>query len=266
MKDAIAMQHTGGRDSTLASLLMADEYRKIFLITFRHSLVEYAERSCLNVQKLKLICGKSTEFEHDFLDVENLFRKILISSYPWDILNYGLYWSCSPCGACRLAQHTYTILFCLENGIHYAADGANRTGFDLSQNSYAIEHIEGFYKEYGITYQRPIYNVESSDIELLKYGIENDVSTVFYGSQPECMGGGEFHNTILRSVLLPLHKRKGYEKIMARWLEAKIDVCRKYIEEKWTADKDHINDISECCSRCCIDTHSFHRSIVPASI
>jgi tRNA(Ile)-lysidine synthase TilS/MesJ len=233
-KDAISIQFTGGKDSVLATLLMAKEYRKIYLLTFVHSLIINQENVHLNVQKLQATC-KNTEFQHVFVPIEELFQKLLTGRYFRDILKYKMYWACSACGACRLAQHTWTILFNLEHGIRAAADGANGTGFDLSQQYFCLEKIQKFYEKNGMIYRTPVREIECSDIELLKYALEDDVP-IFFGSQPKCKGGGEFHNLLLRAIFLPLHKRQGYQKIATEWLSGKLDMCQQYINARpWTS-------------------------------
>ncbi len=230
IRGAVSIQFTGGKDSTLLAWLMANEFDRIELLTFSHPLVVDLEKVWVNVRKLRYAFGKE-KFGLSVIDVAGLLRKIYYGNYWADLKKYKTYATNNFCGACRLAMISHTILHCLRNGIKHARDGSSATGFDLSQQSWALPRIRKFYGDFGIDYQTPIYDVPRADVDLLRLGIHADRPVLLYRSQPRCRGGGGFHNIYLRSYFLPIHGREAYQRIGSEWLDEKLELCRDHISE-----------------------------------
>jgi len=75
-------------------------------------------------------------------------------------------------------MHIRTILYCLENNINYAYDGANQEyeNIDPTQTSYILPLIKKLYKYKGIHFKNLIYcnhYISRSDKRLFKEGIFN---------------------------------------------------------------------------------------------
>jgi len=226
--DAVTVQFSGGKDSTLLALLMAREFRRVDLLTFTQPLVVGLENVQTNVTKLRHLFGEG-KFRLSIVDIGELLREIYGGNHWRDLRRYRTYAANNFCGACRLAMISHTIIYCLEKGIEHARDGSNATGFDLSQQSWAVERIQKFYGDFGIDYQAPIYSVSRADLELFKLGVHGNPPMLLFRSQPRCRGGGAFHNIYLRSYYLPVHGREAYERVGSKWLEEKLELCREHV-------------------------------------
>lgn len=226
----MTIQFSGGKDSTLLALLMAKEFDRVDFLAFSQPLIVDLEKVWINLRKLRDAFGEE-KFRFSIIDVEELLRKIYYGNYVRDLRKYGTFAANNFCGACRLAMISHTVVYCLKNGIEWVRDGSNATGFDLSQQSWAIPKIRKFYGDFGIDYQTPIYHVSRADVELLKLGIYADKPMLLYRSQPRCLGGGAFHNIYLRSYFLPIHGRDAYQRVGREWLEDKLELCRDHIKE-----------------------------------
>jgi len=227
-KEEVAIQFTGGKDSTYLALLMANQFKKVHLLTFHHSLIRDLERVSVNVCKLQRLFG-TKKFESVIVDIEEVLRKLYQGDFLRDVVRYGGYGANNFCGACRLAMMTHTIVYCLRNRIKYVRDGSNVSGFDLSQQPWSLPIIKQFYLGFGLDYETPLYKNERNDIELLKSGLADVNPTIFFRRQPRCEGGGHFHNIYLRCHFLPLYGEEALKRIGTRWLKDKLEVCRNYI-------------------------------------
>jgi len=224
------IQFTGGKDSTLLAAVMAREFERVHLLSFRHPLIVGLDKVPLNVAKLRLLYGVD-KFPHTVIDNERLLRQLYAGHWLQDLGKYKTYAANNFCGACRLSMITHTVIYCLRNRIAFVRDGANRTGFDLSQQVWALAVLERFYKEYSIDYDSPMYDTSRNDIELLELGLAADKPLIFYRSQPLCRGGGEVHNIYFRCYFLPLYGREARRRRDLEWLQDKLSLCRKCISE-----------------------------------
>jgi hypothetical protein len=235
LTSGVCIQFTGGKDSTLLATLMAQQYRKVHLLTFQNSMIVDLEKVPVNVAKLKRMVGADV-FEHSIISNEALMRRIYSSEWVRDLRKYHSYSANNICGPCRLAMVAHTIVHCLKHGITAVRDGANRTGFDLSQQVWSLEIIKNFYQEYGLQYDFALYQSSRNDIDLLKLGLAADPPQIFYRSQPLCKGGGEIHNIYLRCYFLPRYGREARRERDTEWLLDKVQICREYIAENAAAN------------------------------
>lgn len=227
---SVCIQFTGGKDSTLLAAVSAQQYKNVHLLSFRNSLIVDLDKIPVNVQKLKDLFSEN-KFKHKIIDNENLLKKLYVGNWFRDIKKYKTYGANNVCSSCRLSMVTLTIIYCLKNDIHVVRDGANRTGFDLSQQTWSLEIIKNFYNEYQINYESTLHEASRNDIDLLKFGLNAENPTIFYRSQPLCKGGGEIHNIYFRCYFLPLYGGEKRRELDIEWLKDKLSICREYIQE-----------------------------------
>jgi PP-loop superfamily ATP-utilizing enzyme len=157
----VCIQFTGGKDSTLTAALMAQQFEKVHLLSFRNPLIVDLDKTSLNVEKLQHLYGKD-KFKHAIIDNEKLLRQIYTGRWLQDLIKYRTYAANNFCGPCRLSMVTHTIIYCLQRKIAFVRDGANRTGFDLAQQTWGLRALRKFYKEYNIDYDCTVYRTPSS--------------------------------------------------------------------------------------------------------
>jgi hypothetical protein len=228
---AVCIQFTGGKDSTLLAALMARQFDSVHLLTFCNSLIVDLDLVTVNVEKLKQLYGER-KFEHQRIDNEALLRDLYTGQWFQDLKKYRSYAANNVCSSCRLAMITHTIVYCRQNEITEVRDGANRTGFDLSQQVWALQAIRQFYQEYGINYDYTLHEASRNDIDLLKLGLAAQPPLYIYRSQPLCKGGGEIHNIYFRCYFLPRYGRAGRQQRDLEWLHEKLDRCRDFIHHQ----------------------------------
>jgi hypothetical protein len=226
----VCIQFTGGKDSTMLTALMAQQFDQVHLLSFHNPLIVDLDKASLNVEKLRRVYGQD-KLVHTIIDNEALLKHLYAGQWFRDIRKYGTYAANNVCGPCRLSMISHTIAYCLRNGIAFARDGANRTGFDLSQQEWSLAVIKEFYKEYGIDYDCLLFDASRNDIDLLKLGLSFDEPIIFYRSQPLCKGGGEVHNIYYRCYFLPRYGREARKKRDLEWLQDRLGLCRGFISE-----------------------------------
>jgi hypothetical protein len=227
----VCIQFTGGKDSTLLAALMVERFKKVHLLSFNNPLIVDLDKVSLNVGKLKRLYGKN-KFEHTVIDNESFLKHLYTSKWYHDIRKYKTYSANNVCSSCRLSMISHTIIYCMQNGIEFVRDGANRTGFDLSQQEWSLDVIKNFYKEFNIDYDCSLYNSSRNDIDLLKQGLYSEKPLILYRSQPLCKGGGEIHNIYFRCYFLPLYGREARKERDLEWLQDKLILCREFISGK----------------------------------
>ena len=234
--NACALQFTGGRDSTLTSIMLIEKchFKELHLLTFQTDLTVEAEAVQKNISKLRERFSSEVEIHHEFINTNELLRSLVQDTYLKDVLKFKSFNISTFCPSCRLSHHANTILYCLKHNIGNAADGVNKlTGFDLFQQPWAVESIRKLYGEFGLSYLTPLlHNEVSSEILLEEYNKVHELYIPFYESQPKCVGGGQFHNIYLRCYYLPLKGKKKYINVSQKWIEYKMPAVKKYIAKK----------------------------------
>lgn len=155
----IVILFSGGTDSTLTACLMAEEFRRVRLITYdRYGLFSVTNPE-INVQKLKNKFGDD-KFSHQIIKVDKLSKFVFYERYLRNLIKYRFF-LLSNCGLCKLAMHIRTVIFCLDNKITNVCDGANQ-GMHLfpSQMIDVIKETEMMYANFGINYTNPVFNFE----------------------------------------------------------------------------------------------------------
>jgi len=152
----LACMFSGGTDSTAATALLAPEYERVHLITYRHSGLSKLDNSRTNVEVLRTKFGPD-KFVHDIIDMDRLFKAATYSDYRATLRRYGFF-TLTSCGCCKLAMHVRTIVYCLENDIRTVADGANvNMAHFPDQMKEMLDPLRALYKRFGIDYLNPVF-------------------------------------------------------------------------------------------------------------
>lgn len=170
----IAILFSGGVDSTAAAVLMAKQFDQIHLLSFRRQGLYNIERTQINAGLLSKKYGNDN-FLHQILDITKLFSMISYSQYVRSLAKYGFF-VLSTCGACKLSMHIRALIYCLDNDIHFIADGANKHMYYFpDQTIEYIEEIRKMYARFKINYLNPVFDFDcpEEDIDWLhKLGLE----------------------------------------------------------------------------------------------
>jgi hypothetical protein len=158
--DEVALLFTGGLDTTLAALRLAERYRRVHLLTFDNGL-------CLGtrafprrrVEELHRLLGDA--ILHRTISVRETFRHLRADLLPL-IRRYHTPQVIDQ--LCKLSMEVGAVVYCLEHGVAVVADGASpfQTEFVLQTADYGRE-VERFMASYRIATLAPGQTAESRE-------------------------------------------------------------------------------------------------------
>jgi len=223
MKSEASILYSGGTDSALAAVKMLENHEKVTLLTFNPGFILFIENSRKHAEKLKKHYGPS-RVNHIILNIKNIFKAIFLSDIKKDLKKYGPHLMVQLCHGCRIAMHTQAIIYNLEHGVKYIADGSTKKQSAIpEQMRFILKENKKFYAtKYGIIHSSPIYHIDRSDLELSKAGLafKNNLKEqfVFYDTQSTCPFG----------VPADVYARIFYKKLNPDYEQE----CREYNKEK----------------------------------
>ena len=215
-KNEVVLMFSGGIDSLLAAVLLAKEYDKVHLLTFKKGYLEFGLKNSLpNIGRLKALCGEE-KFIHKIVNIKPLVRRFSIRSIIRDRFRYEteVVW----CVACRTTMNTAAMLYALENKLAAVSDGSNReqipgekhlTGTAENYPS-VVDRLKDFALSHGVEFATPVYDFgdrEERRRKLSELGFEIDYLSkdptktlkgmlrkdFFKRSQPLCLSGWIIH-------------------------------------------------------------------------
>ncbi|MDD5560808.1 MAG: hypothetical protein PHT50_01555 [Candidatus Omnitrophica bacterium] len=161
----IVILYSGGVDSTAASVMMAKQFDQIHLLSFTRLGLFNIERINLNVRLLEAKFGRD-KFCHVIININKLFKMISYARYFQGLRKYGFF-LLSTCGLCKLSMHIRTLIYCLDNGIHFVADGANKNmSYFPDQTTEYINEVKDLYARFKINYLNPVYDFDCPERDI----------------------------------------------------------------------------------------------------
>lgn len=229
IRDEIGIMFSGGLDSTLTAVVLSERFRKIHLVTYGMGRgLRFMNNSRYHLRELRQIIGED-RFTHTVIDNKAIFRQ-LRKGFMRDYVKY-----CNNkapfiyCLKCKLAMHVRSIIYCIENGLKYWADGAIETQNDRPEMMAGVlKLLEGLYAQYGIEFSSPVYyygNRDDERRELLKRGFTLGFRT------------GDLHKTVqplcLPGIIYAYWHYSAYpdEKDVVRFAKSKLPLIRRLIRE-----------------------------------
>ncbi len=234
-KDEVSILFSGGSDSTLVAALVCEQFERVHLLTYFHLGMPFAEKSKINAERLANRFGKD-KIIHKVINFEELFKRLYYETYLRDIIKYKGYMTPCFCNACQIAMHTNTVLYNIENNIHFACDGYKREKRHLYifMAEEGIKETRKFYKEYHIDYKNPVYNIVRTDWKLFEMGITPKKNVKFphelvdYSTQHHCKTG-TIVNAYLMGYFFPLYGQEASARISIKYWREKIEISKRYI-------------------------------------
>jgi hypothetical protein len=208
MSNSIAILFSGGSDSTLAAVLAAERFKRVYLITYSHPFMFFHDKVRINARNLKN-AFPDNEFLEYHGQITSLFRHLYFSNFLKYLRTHRTMMVSWICGACKIAMHLKTIQFCKTNGISHVWCGAHEESSAIfpAQMEPVIEDTKRLYAGSGIVYESPVYRLGRTDHVLRDRGIldQGDIKDqhLIYSTQRTCALG----------VILHAHSRLYYHRI-----------------------------------------------------
>ncbi|MDD8025196.1 MAG: 7-cyano-7-deazaguanine synthase [Acidobacteriota bacterium] len=256
IKNEVAVMFSGGIDSLLASVLLAQEYDKVHLVTFDKGYLEFGVKNNLpNVDRLKEKFG-ADRITHQVIDIKDLHRAISVRFFFKERKKYNseIRW----CVGCRLSMNIGAMIFALENNLVGYADGSNREQIPSDANltgtaeNYPsiVNAGKKFAQSYAVHFLTPTYDFGGREMRRQKLGemgfaidyLSQDHSKTISGmmtkevvkrSQPMCFSGWLMHWK--RNLLgKPIDQN---EDMTVAYVRGKQDNVVREVVAKYFADK-----------------------------
>ena len=166
---SVAVMYSGGTDSTYTAQLMAEQFDRVHLVTYRRKGMFNVESSDTNFRKLVDRWGEEKFVRPpNFPSVDKLFRQLSYGHYWRDLFRHGLF-TLTTCGICKLAMHMRTMVYCLDNDVRCVRDGANQNMYIFpAQMPDVVQKLRDLYARYGIEYDNPVF--EYADTQGMSFG------------------------------------------------------------------------------------------------
>ncbi|MDD5656016.1 MAG: hypothetical protein PHF00_02020 [Elusimicrobia bacterium] len=172
MKESAALLYSGGVDSTLAACVLARDFGQVHLNTFTRFGFLATEFPAAHAARLRRRFP-ATRFEHNLIPAGKFYAEVESHGAGRALLKHGLL-VLNSCGHCKVSLHWRNLVFCLQRGIKYAADGAVTGAEDFAEQNPRIlmPALREFYGEFGVTLLHPVYREGlSTEAELCGLGI-----------------------------------------------------------------------------------------------
>ena len=218
---------SGGVDSTMTAMLLAEKFDRVHLLTYGNGYGHYhLDRTRKRAAELRRHQG-AHRFVHTIESIKDLFDE-LMSDLLGDFVRYrsGFIW----CMGCKLAMHTRSVIYNLEHGVAEMADGSSgSTGEMVEQMLLSVYMVREMYDRYGITYSTPVYTIpREEEIRILKekgFRMGLRIGDRFLGVQPKCHPGELYYLPFLLLNQPPKHD----EEQVARFIEDKREAAHRII-------------------------------------
>lgn len=229
-KESVLVEYSGGLDSTLTAMLMAQKFKRVLLVTYNASWTIGVNNSRKNVQHL-INLFPDCIIEHRIINATKL-RNDLWGNFKGFTKDYSTFCNGGPpgiiCLGCKISMLVLSIMICNEENIGFIANGLTGTQSDHPEHMPpVINRFSKFMQEYGIFYVNDVYYIKTRAEEeemLRKSGIS--VGTTIGASnvthQPRCFLG--VYSTLWKA------SRPLSQKDMVNYFEYKLPLMRKLLE------------------------------------
>jgi len=212
-KGAASLMYSGGLDSTVTALTLAQQYDRVHLLTYNRGYGHwFVGRSRVRIPELEKHLGRSV-FTHYRASVKGLFKKVVLDSFVADFRRYKALFIV--CVGCKMAMHARSVIYNLEHGIPNVSDGSSEaTAWMPDQMPVTLAEYKRLHEDYGLTYSNPVYHFgtrEKARETLRQAGLSmgRRIADRDFGTQPICLFGDVI--TIFREFMkvgLPLKEER----------------------------------------------------------
>lgn len=227
-----ALLYSGGSDSSLAACLLAQEFPTVYLNTFMRFGFMAVGDSSVHYERMK-DRFPNTDFIHKIIPVGKFYAEVESHNYFSGLKKFG-FMSFASCGICKVSLHWRNLLFCLENGIRYAADGAVVDAEEFAEQNPRIlmPELKSFYKDFGVELVHPVYQEGlSTEESLYDLGITDQPHIKRTKKDKQILCSQQIGFAMFMRTYLQWNTFEEYEKTYRTYLKTKLDHLRTLTEE-----------------------------------
>jgi|GEM_PF-766330 len=224
----VALLYSGGADSSLAACILAKSFRKVHLNTFSRPGFMACGFSGVHYERMRERFPE-TEFIHRqipagrfYAEVEGRGRWRAFGRHGLLVLN--------SCGHCKTALHWRNLIFCLQNGVKYAADGAVTGAEEFAEQNPRIlmPELAALYAAFGITLLHPSYGEGLvTEPELYALGISPQSKIKMTRKDMQVVCSQQILFAMMMRCLLVGRDFPEYERLARAYLSEKLETIKR---------------------------------------
>lgn len=159
MMRAAVVLFSGGSDSCATALELANEFNKIYLITFKEYATEKSTVPFHRIEKLRNL-RPQIEWVHHVENIDETLKILSYKDYFYRLARFGLLNICTP-GFSSMAWHIQAIKFSKTVNAKIVADGLTRELLHLpGHQDFFLRLLRELYSKNGLTYINPVRDWE----------------------------------------------------------------------------------------------------------
>jgi hypothetical protein len=227
---------SGGSDSCLAALKLAEEYDRVELVTMTRRGFSSLDNVEAQVRRLERYFGRDDIFRLHFVPHDNLFRFVLYDRYFRNLGKYGSM-MLSHCGLCKVAIHWRALVWCLDNGIKRVSDGAVRASeeYPAQNERIMLGRLREVYASLGVDYLNPVYEEPSTESALYNLRFTRKLNFKKTDEDRQIFCDQQVLYAMFMRHFRPKYSQEEFEKRMAVLYTEKLDqmeqMTREYVEQ-----------------------------------
>jgi hypothetical protein len=228
----VALLYSGGCDSTLAACRLATYFPKVSLVTYNRMGFISTGAPSVHYERMALRFP-DVEFTHELIPYQKFYEKVESHEYLRSLWKYGSM-AVVPCGHCKLAMHWRNLIFCVENGINYAADGAvHGNEYFAEQNpKILMPALVDLYGSFGITLMHPVYEEGlNTEEQLFELGITDARRIKRTSKDKQIVCSQHIMFAAFMRKYLANHSFEEYETNSATHLRTKVELIQELTKE-----------------------------------
>ena len=215
----ISLMFSGGVDSTVAALHLAEAHERVHLLTFANGYGHYGFGRARR-RADELMARMPGRFVYHFESIRPLFEALALRSLADDYVRFGsgFVW----CLGCKLAMHVASARYDRANGLTRHTDGSNAdTSEMVEQSLLSLSMVAHFYQDHGIAFGPTDYDLSRDEKRafLERSGLRMGVPLRdrYLGIQPSCIPGELYYLPYLLLKRPPRHP----ERVVAGYIRSK---------------------------------------------
>jgi hypothetical protein len=224
--------YSGGSDSSLAACLLAQSFPKVYLNTFTRYGFMATGLASIHFDRM-VQRFPNTEFIHEVIPSGKMYEEIEKHDFFSSLREYG-FMAFASCGHCKVSLHWRNLLFCLEKGIKFAADGAVVDAEEFAEQNPRIlmPELKKFYRHFGVELVHPVYQEGLSTEEALyDLGITEQAHIKRTAKDMQVICSQQIGFAMFMRTYLQWNSFEEYERTYRTYLKAKLDHITKLTED-----------------------------------